>query len=198
MRRIVVEEFVSLDGVAEGPGRFGEFEHRGWTVPYWGDDVEKWHTDQLLASDCASARPGDLRGVHRHLAQTETRRTAPGIAGGGRVHARMNSLPKFVASTTLAAPLEWNSTLLAGELAEAVAELKERPGADILVYGSSELVNALMPFDLVDEYRLMIYPVVLGRGKRFFRDDNGRTTLALMGSQTSSTGVTMLVLEPRR
>ena len=198
MRRIVVEQFVSLDGVAEGPGRFGEYEHRGWTVPYWGDDVEKWHTDQLLASDAlllGRVTYEEFTVIWPRRKPDEARR---GLRAGDVFTARMNSLPKFVASTILAGPLEWNSTLLAGDLAEAVAELKERPGGDILVYGSSELVNALMPLDLVDEYRLMIYPVVLGRGKRFFRDDNARTTLALKGSQTSSTGVAMLVLEPRR
>lgn len=198
MRRIVVEQFVSLDGVAEGPGRFGEYEHRGWTVPYWGDDIEKWHTDQLLDSDAlllGRVTYEEFTVIWPRRRPDEARR---GLRAGDVFTARMNSLPKFVASTTLAGPLEWNSTLLAGDLAGAVAELKDQPGGDILVYGSSELVNALMPLDLVDEYRLMVYPVVLGRGKRLFHDDNDRTTLALKGSQTSSTGVTMLVLEPPR
>jgi dihydrofolate reductase len=105
--------------------------------------------------------------------------------------------PKFVFSTTLQEPLEWNSSLLAGEVADAVADLKEQPGEDILIYGSGALVNTLMPRDLIDEYRLMIYPVVLGRGKRFFRDGNDKATLALKRSESSSTGVTMLVCAPQ-
>src|SRR4029453_16969874 len=92
---------------------------------------------------------------------------------------RMNSLPKFVASTTLQDPLEWNSTLLKGDAIAAVAELKERAGDDLLIYGSGALVDALMPHKLIDEYRLMIYPLVLGRGQRFFRDGNDNITLKL-------------------
>jgi dihydrofolate reductase len=109
---------------------------------------------------------------------------------------RMNSLPKYVASTTLKEPLEWNSTLLTGEIADAVAKLKEQPGEDILIYGSGALVNTLMPRNLIDEYRFMIYPLVLGTGKRFFRDGNDKSTLALKLTETASIGVTMLVCEP--
>jgi dihydrofolate reductase len=108
----------------------------------------------------------------------------------------MNSLPKYVASTTLKEPLEWNSTLLTGEIVDAVAKLKEQPGEDILIYGSGALVNTLMPRNLIDEYRFMIYPLVLGTGKRFFRDGNDKSTLALKRAETASTGVTMLVCEP--
>ncbi len=108
----------------------------------------------------------------------------------------MNSLPKFVASTTLQEPLEWNSTLLAGDLVDAVLKLKAEPGEDILIYGSSALVNTLLAHKLIDEYRFMIYPLVLGTGKRFFRDGNDKSTLELKWAETSSTGVTMLVCEP--
>jgi dihydrofolate reductase len=80
---------------------------------------------------------------------------------------RMNSMPKFVASTTLEEPLEWNATLLTGDLAEEVAKLKQQPGQDILIYGSGELVHTLMQHNLIDVYRVMLYPLVLGRGKRF-------------------------------
>jgi dihydrofolate reductase len=108
----------------------------------------------------------------------------------------MNSLPKFVASTTLQEPLEWNSTLLNHDIADAVTNLKQQSGENILVYGSGALVNTLMPHNLIDEYRLMIYPLVLGRGRRFFRDGNDKTALALKRTETASTGVTMLVCEP--
>jgi dihydrofolate reductase len=109
---------------------------------------------------------------------------------------RMNSLPKYVASATLEEPLEWNSTLLKGDAAAEVSKLKEQPGEDILIYGSGALVNTLLAQNLIDEYRLMIYPLVLGRGKRFFRDDNERTSLTLKRTETAATGVTMFVCKP--
>jgi dihydrofolate reductase len=109
---------------------------------------------------------------------------------------RMNSLPKFVASTTLREPLEWNSTLLGGDVLDAVAKLREQPGEDILIYGSSALVNMLLAHKVIYEYRFMIHPLVLGTGKRFFRDGNDKSTLELKRAETSSTGVTMLVCEP--
>jgi dihydrofolate reductase len=108
----------------------------------------------------------------------------------------MNSLPKFVASTTLQGQLQWNASLLEGDLADAVAKLKEQAGGDLLIYRSSTLVNMLLPHKLIDEYRFMLYPLILGTGKRFFKDGNDKTTLALKRTETSSGGVTMLVCEP--
>jgi dihydrofolate reductase len=186
MRRIVAVEYLSLDGVMEDPGPTGEYEHRGWTVPYWNDDVAKWQTDQLFTSDAL------LLG---RVTYDEFVASWP-LRSGDPFTDRMNSLPKFVASTTLQDPLEWNSTLLEGDIVEAVATLKEQPGEDILVYGSSALVNTLLAHKLIDEYRFMIYPLVLGTGKRFFRDGSDKSTLELKRAETSSTGVTMLVCEP--
>jgi dihydrofolate reductase len=186
MRRVVAAEYLSLDGVSEDPGAAGEYEHRGWTIPYWNDDIAKWQTDQLFASDAL------LLG---RVTWQEFVDSWP-LRSGDPFTDRMNSLPKYVASTTLKEPLEWNSTLLTGEIADAVAKRKEQPGEDILVYGSGALVNTLMPRNLIDEYRFMIYPLVLGTGKRFFRDDNDKSTLALKRAETASTGVTMLVCEP--
>jgi dihydrofolate reductase len=186
MRRVVAAEYLSLDGVTEDPGASGEYEHRGWTIPYWNDDTAKWQTDQLFASDAL------LLG---RVTWEEFVASWP-LRSGDPFTDRMNSLPKYVASTTLQEPLEWNSTLLTGEIADAVAKLKEQPGDDILIYGSAALVNTLMPRNLIDEYRFMIYPLVLGTGKRFFRDGNDKSTLALKRTETASTGVTMLVCEP--
>ncbi len=186
MRRIVAAEYLSLDGVMEDPGPAGEYEHRGWTVPYWNDEVSKWQTDQLFTSDAL------LLG---RVTYDEFLASWP-LRSGDPFTDRMNSLPKFVASTTLQEPLEWNSTLLEGEVGDAVAKLKDQPGEDILIYGSSALVNTLLAHKLIDEYRFMIYPLVLGTGKRFFRDGNDKSTLELMRAETSSTGVTMLVCEP--
>jgi dihydrofolate reductase len=109
---------------------------------------------------------------------------------------RMNTLPKFVASTTLQEPLEWNSMLLKDDVVDGVTNLKQQPGEDILIYGSGALVNALLPHSLIDEYRFMMYPLVLGTGKHFSKDGNDKTTLTLKRTETASTGVTMLVCEP--
>jgi len=186
MRRIVAAEYLSLDGVMEDPGPAGEYEHRGWTVPYWNDEVSKWQTDQLFASDAL------LLG---RVTYDEFVASWP-LRSGDPFTDRMNSLPKFVASTTLQEPLEWNSTLLEGDVVEAVAKLKEQPGENILIYGSSALVNTLLAHKLIDEYRFMIYPLVLGTGKRFFKDGGDKTALTLKRAETASGGVTMLVCEP--
>src|SRR5262245_8887914 len=186
MRRVVAAEYLSLDGVAEDPGAAGAYEHRGWTIPYWNDDTAKWQTDQLLASDAL------LLG---RVTWEEFVASWP-LRSGDPFTDRMNSLPKYVASNSLKDPLEWNSTLLTGEIADAIADLKEQPGEDILIYGSGALVSTLMPLNLIDEYRFMIYPLVLGRGERFFRDGIDKSTLTLKRAETASTGVTMLVCEP--
>jgi dihydrofolate reductase len=102
----------------------------------------------------------------------------------------MNSYPKYVVSTTLQEPLEWNASLIEGDLAEEVSRLKQEPGKDIMVYGSGDLVNTLMKHNLVDEYRLMVFPIVLGSGRRLFPDDAAeKTTLKLVDSKTFDSGV---------
>ncbi len=110
---------------------------------------------------------------------------------------RMNGLPKYVASTTLEEPLEWNnSTPIKGDVAEEVSELKQQPGENILIYGSGSLVNTLMQHDLIDEYRLMVFPVVLGSGKRLFGDGSDTKALRLVDTRTTGTGVVLLTYGP--
>ena len=110
---------------------------------------------------------------------------------------RQNEQPaKACASTTLEEPLEWNATLLQGDVVEAVSNPKEQPGEDVLIYGSGALVNTLLAHNLIDQYRFMIYPLVLGTGKRFFRDDTDKKALTLTRVETAATGVAMLVCEP--
>src|SRR5262245_52764872 len=111
---------------------------------------------------------------------------------GGEFAVRTNRLPKYVASTTLTEPLEWNATLLKGEVPKEVQKLKQQPGRDILIYGSGELVNTLMRHNLIDEYRLMIFPVLPGGGKPLFRYGHNTTALRLDGTRTTSTGVVLL------
>jgi dihydrofolate reductase len=174
--------------VCEDPGPAREYEHRGWTVPYWNDDIAKWQTDQLFASDAL------LLG---RVTYEEFVASWP-LRSGDPFTDRMNSMPKFVASTTLNEPLAWDSTLLKGDVVDEVARMKEQHGQDILIYGSAALVNTLLAHNLIDEYRFMIYPLVLGRGKHLFSEDNDRTKLTLTRAETAGTGVAMLVCGPAR
>jgi len=132
MRRVVVSEFVSLDGVMEDPGGSEGFEHGGWTFPYWSDEIAKVKLDEILEADALLLG----RVTYEGFAEAWPSRTdEQGFAD------RMNSLPKFVASTTLKDPGWQNSTVLEGDVAQAVATLKEQPGQDVLVAGSRQLVR---------------------------------------------------------
>jgi len=186
MRKVVAAEYLTLDGVAQDPGPSGDFEHRGWTVPYWNDELLKYQSDLLFASDAL------LLG---RVTYEEFVAAWP-LRSGDPFTDRMNSLPKFVASKTLKGPLQWNATLLKGDVADEVAKLKKQSGQNLLLYGSGALVNTLMPRNLIDVYRLMVYPLVLGSGERFFRDGGGRTTLALSDAKTTATGVAILTYVP--
>jgi dihydrofolate reductase len=188
MSRVVVAEYVTLDGVMEDPGPAGEFAHRGWTVPYWNDELAKYQSDQLFASDALL------------LGKTTFEEFAASwpLRSGDPFTDKMNNMPKYVASTSLNEPLAWNATLLKGEVADEIAKLKEPPGQDILVYGSSTLVNTLLQHDLIDEFRVMLYPLVLGSGKRFFRDGNDKVALRLEEAKMTSTGVALLTYRSER
>jgi dihydrofolate reductase len=184
MRRVTVTEHVTLDGVMQAPGRpdedtRGGFEHGGWAVP---------NNDEVMARVMGEgmARGGSL---------LFGRRTYEDFYGFWP-HQKdnpftdvLNDVEKFVASRTLTEPLPWNnSTLLKGDAADAVKELKEQPGEDIGVLGSGELVQSLMRHQLVDEYLLMIHPLVLGSGRRLF-PEGVRSSLRLVDSVTTTTGV---------
>jgi dihydrofolate reductase len=186
MRKVVAAEYLSLDGVTQDPGPAGDFEHRAWTVPYWNDELATYQSDLLFASDAL------LLG---RVTWQEFAASWP-LRSGDPFTDRMNSIPKFVASATLNEPLEWNSTLLTGDLAEEVRKLKQQPGKDLLIYGSGELVNTLMQHNLIDLYRVMLYPLALGSGKRFFREGGNKMTLSLTDAKTTSTGVTVLTYQP--
>lgn len=179
MRRVVVTEFVSLDGVMEDPRWTFQFDR--------GDDGEKFKLDEVLASDALLLG----RVTYQGFAEAWPSRTDEvGFA------AKMNSMAKFVVSTTLD-EVEWNnSTLIKDNVAEEVSKLKQQPGQDILVAGSRQLVHTLMQHDLVDEYRLMVFPVVLGSGKRLFEDGSDTTRLRLVDSKTVGEGVLILTYEP--
>jgi dihydrofolate reductase len=188
MRKIIVSEFVSLDGVMEGPGPVDEFKLAGWTMPYWSEEIGKYKFDELFASDALLLGRVTYQGF---AAAWPSRTDEAGFAD------RMNSLPKFVVSTTLE-KVEWNnSKMIKGNVAEEVSRLKQQPGQDLLVAGSGKLVQTLMQHDLIDEYRLLVYPVVLGSGKRLFRD-RSNATLKLVETKTFSSGVVLLRHQPGR
>ena len=180
MRRIVVSEFVSLDGVMEAPDQ--------WHFPFFNEEAGKYKDDELFASDALLLGRVTYEGF---AAAWPSMTDEEGFAD------RMNGYPKHVVSTTLEEPLEWNnSTLVKGDVAEGVAELKRQPGKDILVFGSADLVNALMEHDLIDEYRLMVHPVVVGRGKRLFGNRGDAKALRLEETKTFDSGVVVLTYGP--
>src|SRR6266581_7413093 len=195
MRRIVVSEFVSLDGVMQAPGgreedASGSFKHGGWSFKFRDDQVPKYKLDELKASD--SLLLG--RVTYEEFAKAwPSRKDDMGFAD------KINNMPKYVVSTTLK-KLDWNnSRLIKTNVVEEVKKLKQQPGKDILVYGSGKLVNTLLQHDLVDELRLMVHPVVLGSGRRLF-DENAEAmkVLKLAASKTFPSGIVLLSYYPAR
>jgi dihydrofolate reductase len=194
MRKLTVSEFVSLDGVMQAPGGADEdteggFRHGGWQMGYF-DDVAGERIDASMAQTGAF-----LIGRRTYEIFASYWPTQSDDDPFARI---LNGLPKYVASTTLGEPLAWkNSTLLQGDVAKAVAELKEGEGGNIVVLGSGGLVQTLYENDLADEYALMIHPIVLGSGKKLFREVP-RKPLKLADSVTTSTGVLMATYVPER
>jgi len=185
MRRIVVTEFMSLDGVFEAPGPDGSgFKYEGWTMKYMNDEFLKFKTEELQAAD----------------AQLLGRITYEGFAkawperSGDAFSDKFNSMPKYVVSSTLKKATWNNSHIIKKDVAKEIARLKETKGEDILVAGSGELVDFLLELGLVDELRLLVYPVVLGMGKRLFKDTNVK--LKLIEPTPFKTGVLALRYEP--
>jgi len=180
MRKIIVTEFITLDGVTEAPHE--------WSFPFWNDEISKFKHDELLASDALLLGRVTYQGF---AAAWPSRTDESGYAD------RINGLPKYVVSTTLE-KVEWNnSTLIKGakRVAEEIAKLKQQPGQDIVIHGSNTLVRALMPHNLIDEYRLLVYPIVLGSGKRLFQDGSN-ATLKLVETKPFSSGVVALTYQP--
>ena len=185
MRKLIVSEFVTLDGVMEGPGGEGDHPHAGWVFDFFGPEQEKYKLEETLEADVLLLG----RVTYEGFSQAWPDR-------GGEFADKMNAMPKYVASTTLQ-DLEWNnSTLLKGDVADAVTELKQEDGGPILVAGSRTLVHTLMEHGLVDEYRLMIHPVVVGGGMRLFADTRDKTVLKLADTQAFATGVVVHTYHP--
>src|SRR3977135_3515804 len=160
MRKVIVSEYVTLDGVMEDPGGAEGFKHGGWSFGFGSAEQQQYKFDELFASDALLLGRRTYEGFAAAW---------PNMPGTGAYGERMNSLPKYVASTTLS-EVTWNTTLIKGDLAEALSRLKQEAGQDILIFGSGQLAHMLHARDLIDEYRLMLFPVVLGSGKRLFPD----------------------------
>jgi dihydrofolate reductase len=193
MGKLVVVEMLSLDGVMQGPGgadedRSGGFEHGGWAMPYF-DEVVGEEAGKAMAETGAF-----LFGRKTYQIMAAYWPNHPDDDIFSNV---LNSLPKHVASTTLDEPLAWSgSTLLKGEVAEAVAALKEEQVGNIVVLGSGQLARTLMEHDLVDEYGLTIHPLLLGPGKRLFDEAGAMRPMRLVDSKTSTTGVILATYRP--
>ncbi len=176
--KVVAAEYVSVDGVMEEPA---------WTAPYWNDELAKAQYDLLFASDALLLGRVTYQGFAAAWPKME--------AETGDFGVRMNTMPKYVASRTLT-QMEWNATRIEGDVPEAVAALKQQPGGNLLIYGSAALVNALLPHGLIDEYRLMLHPVIVGKGKRLFNDGFDTTGLQLVDTTITATGVAILTYRP--
>jgi dihydrofolate reductase len=197
MRKVIVSEFVTLDGVMEDPGGAEGFEHGGWSIRLGSEEQERFKFDELAAADALLLGRKTYEGFAAAWPIMMDAYEGPRRAELQEYADMMNSYPKHVVSTTLQEPLEWNATLVKGDFAGEVSNLKRQPGKDILVFGSGDLVNTLIKHGLVDEYRLMIFPVVLGSGKRLFREGSDSRALELMDSKTFETGVLFLTYRPK-
>ena len=194
MRKITVSEFVSLDGVMQAPGGAeedteGGFAHGGWTGPYWHDDIGANLLQELNQADTFL--------LGRKTWQTHAEAFDP-ISEGDPFADLLNNMRKYVVSTTLKSADAWrNSTIISGNVVEEIRRLKAQPGKDIYVDGSSVLVHTLAQADLVDEYHLLVFPIVLGSGKRVFPD--GFTSgLKLIETKSFPSGVVLLRYQPER
>jgi dihydrofolate reductase len=186
VRELIVSEFVTLDGVMEAPGGEPGHPHSGWVFDFMSKEQEQYKLDEVLAAEAL------LLG----------RVTYEGFSGAwpqrsGEFADKMNSMPKFVASTTLR-ELDWsNSTLIDRDVPEEVAKLKQAGGGPVLVAGSRTLVQSLMPHGVIDEYRLMVFPVVLGSGARLFPETPDKTVLELADTQSFNSGVVVQTYRSR-
>ena len=186
MGRIVVTEFVSLDGVMEDPGGAENFAHGGWSFKISrGDEGDKFKLDEAFSAEALLLGRVTYEGFAAAWPSRE-----------GEFADKFNSMPKYVVSSTLKEP-EWNNSMvLKGDVAEEVGKLREEQDGDIVVHGSARLVQTLVEHDLVDEIRLMVFPVLLGSGKRLFGETSDKKSLRLVDSKVLGDGVAILIYEP--
>jgi dihydrofolate reductase len=194
MRKVIVNEWMSLDGVVQAPGAADEdtsggFKHGGWHLRYFDELSQNWVVEGYAEAG------GFLFGRRTYESLAAYWPNAPEEEKA--IAEPLNTLPKYVASRTLTEPLPWqNSTVLQGDVAKAVLALKQDDGDDLHVIGSTQLVQTLVEHDLVDEFRVMIDPLVLGGGKRIFRDDGALRPLRLLDSKVTTTGAFLATYAP--
>ncbi|WP_436522426.1 dihydrofolate reductase family protein [Actinoplanes sp. HUAS TT8] len=176
MGKVVAVEYVTLDGV---------FEEPAWSGPYFNEELSSWQAENLAEADALLLGRRTYEGFKAAWPQMEAETGDFGI--------KMNTMPKYVASTTVTTP-EWNASLLTGEVSDAVAKLRTEPGT-LLINGSASLVNYLTRHNLIDEYRLMIFPVVQGEGRKLW-DDGTKIALTVRKSWQSATGVQVVTYGP--
>jgi dihydrofolate reductase len=188
MGRIVVTEFVSLDGVVEDPGGAEDYKHGGWSFEFSrGDEGDKFKLDETMETDALLLGRVTYEGFADAWPSRE-----------GEFADKFNEMPKYVVSTTLTDP-EWNnSTVIGGDVPAEVARLRDEVDGDIVVHGSATLVRALVENDLVDELRLMVFPVVLGEGKRLFGETSDKKALELVESTVVGDGVSIVFYRPAK
>jgi dihydrofolate reductase len=181
MRNIIVTEYLTVDGVFEEPGQ--------WSFAYWSEEAMRYKRDELFSSDV------QLLGRVTYEGFAKAWPTMPDTGDFGE---RMNSMPKYVVSTTLT-HAEWrNTTIINKNVVQEIQKLKEPSGQQILVAGSGKLVHTLMQHHLVDEYRFMVHPVVLGRGKRLFPEGTEQCKFSLVDTKSFKTGIVVLHYQPER
>jgi dihydrofolate reductase len=185
--------FLSVDGVYQGPGgrdedRSGGFDRGGWLAPHFDDEAGAFMVETFARTDAFLLG----RKTYEIFARYWPRVTDP----GDPVASRLNSLPKYVASRTLKDPTWANTTVVDGDLAQAVRDLKAQPGNELQVHGSGQLVRFLLEHDLLDRLNLAVFPVIVGKGKRLFPEDGPDTRLELVASNTTPSGVQILTYRP--
>jgi dihydrofolate reductase len=186
MRKLTVSHLVSLDGVIQDPGGFGETAQGGWANPYFTEAAAQESLNRLLECDYFLLGRVSYELMYK----------AWGNAEGSAYMDRVREIPKLVASHTLTGQLPWNATAIGGDVAAELSRIKQEPGGDIEMYGSATLLQTLMRHNLVDEYHVGVHPIVLGSGTRLFTDDGVPATLRLAKSRTLDTGVLDLTYVP--
>jgi dihydrofolate reductase len=172
---------MTLDGVSDDPVGWDGTEHGGWALPFFDEEAIGSALEQVLASDVFLCGRRTYEGFAKY---------GPAITGA--YSDALNGMPKLVASTTASEPLEWNASLIQGDVVERVRELKRESGGDILCYGGATLIRSLVQHDLVDEWKISLHPLVLGSGKRLFPDGVPTAGLTLGGARTMTSGVVVL------
>jgi dihydrofolate reductase len=196
MRKVIVQVWTTLDGVVQAPGTpdedtTGGFRHGGWSLRYFDDAAMKWAAGNVTEAGgfLLGRRTYEVFAAHWPNASEQEQVLAEPL----------NTRPKYVASTTLTEPLQWqHATLLRGDVAPAVADLKRQDGGDLLAIGSTRLVQTLVEHDLVDELRVMVDPLVVGGGKRLFAEDGALRPLRLLDSQVTTSGAILATYAPAK